>query len=402
MRRAPNSSSGFTFIELMIAAVIGAVLVACAAQVYSQGLHIAWQTSQKAELQQDFRAAANLMQHDISLAGAGALGQQGLANGAIALPNGAGSVVSVYPCTALTTCNYIIGAPVAYPSYPAGAPPTLYSIIPGPSLGITVDAAEGPTDIITVNYADANLPLNCYLGTMNAAATSVNFQLPAAWASSCVLPGNEVTPPSLIYSSTTNAAGLQVGDMIMFSTTNVGVVTGPVITCAPTGTNLSCFTVPFAVGDPGHVNQPAVASGSLLPLAGGNNLSAVRLISVTYYLTIPPASITPVNPSGIPTLMRIQSGQQPAPVAENVAYLKFTYDIINSSGVVTTALPSLPAGTSPTQITKVNIAHMSMRSQGRDTQSRSSLSKYGGYEGLDLQTSVAIRNMTMLQQYPIN
>jgi hypothetical protein len=30
------------------------------------------------------------------------------------------------------------------------------------------------------------------------------------------------------------------------------------------------------------------------------------------------------------------------------------------------------------------------------------LSLYGGYEGLDLQTSVAARNLTMLQEYPIN
>lgn len=401
MRRAHNSSSGFTFIELMISAAIGMVLVVSAAKLYTQGLHVAMVTSQKAELQQDFRAAANLMQHDIGLAGAGALGQQGLSNNAIAMPNGAGSTVAVYPCTALSTCNYINGAPVAYPQYPAGAAPTIYSIVPGPSLGITVTAAQGATDILTVNYADANLPLNCYVGTMNATGTQVTFQLPSTWASGCVLPSNELAPPSLVYSNTGNAAGLQVGDMIMFGFNAVGVVSGVAATCAPTGTNLSCFTVPFASGDPGHVNQPAVASGSLLQLASQTNLSAVRLISVTYYLTIPPSSITTVNPNGIPTLMRLQSGQQPAPVAENVIYLKFTYDVINN-GIVTANQPTLPVGTNPTMITKVNIAHMSMRSQGRDTQSRSAQSLYGGYEGLDLQTSIAVRNMTMLQEYPIN
>lgn len=401
MRRATNSSSGFTFIELMISAAIGMVLVVSAAKLYTQGLHVAWETSQKAELQSDFRAAANLLQQDISLAGAGALGQQGLSNNAIAMPNGVGSIVAVYPCTALSTCNYINGAPVAYPSYPAGSPPTLYSIIPGPNLGITVTAAQGPTDIITLNYADANLPLNCYIGTMNATGTSVQFQLPAAWAASCVLPSNEITPPSLIYSNTANAAGLQVGDLILFGFSAAGVVTGAASACAPSGTNLSCFNVPFAAGDPGHVNQPGVAAGSLLQLAGQTNLSAVRLISVTYYLTIPPSSINAVTPNGVPTLMRLQSGKLPAPVAENVIYLKFTYDVI-SGGVVTTNQPSLPAGTNPTMVTKINIAHMSMRSQGRDTQTRSSLSQYGGYEGLDLQTSIAVRNMTMLQQYPIN
>jgi hypothetical protein len=45
-------------------------------------------------------------------------------------------------------------------------------------------------------------------------------------------------------------------------------------------------------------------------------------------------------------------------------------------------------------ITKVNIAHMSMRSQQ---------TKYVGigYQGLDLQTSIAARNLTSQQEYPI-
>jgi hypothetical protein len=156
---------------------------------------------------------------------------------------------------------------------------------------------------------------------------------------------------------------------------------------------LACYQVPFATGDPGHINQPGVATGSLLQYAGAAVPSAVRLISVTYYLAIPAST-------GLPTLMRIQNGQPPAPVAENVVYLKFTYDVINSSGTVTANQATLPAGTTPSMITKINIAHMSMRSQGRDTSSKSSLSGYG-YESLDLQTSLAARSLTSQQQYPI-
>ena len=120
--------------------------------------------------------------------------------------------------------------------------------------------------------------------------------------------------------------------------------------------------------------------------------SAVRLLQITYYLAIPPST-------GLPTLMRIQGGQQPAPVAENVVYLKFCYDVYNA-GAISTCQSPLPAGTSPSMITKVTIEHMSMRSQGRDNWTRSTLAQYGGYEGLDLQTSIAVRNMTMLQEYP--
>lgn len=182
--------------------------------------------------------------------------------------------------------------------------------------------------------------------------------------------------------------------MILFGTKAVGVVTGAVATCPPTGTNTACFTVPFAGTDPGHVNQPTAPTGSLLQFVGAGApastaipVSAVRLLTVTYYLAIPPAT-------GLPTLMRLQSGKAPAPVAENVVYLKFTYDV-NNNGVVDANQATLPVGTNPSMITKVNIAHMSMRSQQ---------AKYTGvgYQGLDLQTSISARNLTSQQEYPIS
>jgi len=182
--------------------------------------------------------------------------------------------------------------------------------------------------------------------------------------------------------------------MILFGTKAVGIVTGAVTTCAPAAGNTACFTVPFAGTDPGHVNQPTAPNGSLLQFVGAGApvstaipVSAVRLLTVTYYLAIPPAT-------GLPTLMRLQSGKAPAPVAENVTYLKFTYDV-NNGGVVDANQATLPAGTNPGMITKVNIAHMAIRSQQ---------SKYTGvgYQGLDLQTSIAARNLTSQQEYPIS
>jgi prepilin-type N-terminal cleavage/methylation domain-containing protein len=162
MRRTSNSSRGFTFIEMMISAAIGLAMVAAAAQLYSKALTVNLVTSQRAQLQQDFRAAANLLQRDISMAGAGALGQQGLSTSAVGLPASTGTL-PVYPCTALTTCDYVNSLPVTYPVNPTGSTiPYLYSIIPGYDLGITVNAAQGPTDIITVVSADPTISLNCY------------------------------------------------------------------------------------------------------------------------------------------------------------------------------------------------------------------------------------------------
>jgi hypothetical protein len=361
-----------------------------AADLFSRAMKASWIASQRSELQQDFRAASNLLQRDISMAGSGALGQQGLSTSAVGLPAGTGTL-PVYPCSGLVTCNYINGAPVAYPTA-SGAPtvPFIYSIIPGPSLGITIDAAQGPTDIITVVSADVSLALNCYTSSIDAAATTVTFQLPSPLPSTCILPTGTVTPQPL------NAAviGLQQGDMILWGNNAVGVVTGAVTACAPTGTNTACFTVAFAATDPGHINQPGAVTGSLsqfvgpgLPASTAIPVSAVRLLAVTYYLAIPPAT-------GLPTLMRLQSGKAPAPVAENVVYLKFTYDVYDA-GAVDANQAALPAGTNPGMITKVNISHMSMRSQQ---------TKYAGigYQGIDLQTSIAARNLTSQQEYPIS
>jgi len=378
MRRKGHNTDGFTLVELMVSLAIGTLLLGSTVMMYRQAVNATWVTSQKAEMQQDFRAAANLLQRDISLAGSGGLGQQGLASNSTGLPTGAGSIVPVYPCST-TTCNYIKGAPVAFPTV-AGAP-YLYSIIPGYNLGITVNATEGPTDIITVAYADTSLALNCYNITVQS-ATQVLLQAPSSPLPTCVLPTGVAAIPLL------NAAGvgLQTGDMILFGQTAVGIVSN-ITTATPTTGNSSAFTVTFNAGDPGHINQPTVASGTMkqLPLGLSATLSAVRLMMITYYLDISPVD-------GVtPRLMRIQNGKAPVPVAENVTYLKFSYDVDNS-GTINTNQTSLPAGTTPNMITKVNILHMNIRSQLQGT----------GYQGLDLQTSISARNLTMGQEYPIN
>jgi len=382
MRRAPNPNSGFTLLELMISAFVGLLVIAGAVQLFSQVLKATWIASQKSELQQDFRAAGNLIQRDISMAGAGALGQQGLSYSAVGLPTGTG-IKSVYPCSS-TTCNYINGAPVAYPTT-SGAP-YIYSIIPGPSLGIIVPGSTtGPTDILTVVSADVSLALNCYTAAIDPTGTIVTFTVDAGppYPSTCILP-NGVAAPQLLNDP---VVGLQAGDMVLFGSNAIGVVTN-----TATGAGGS-YIITFAATDPGHINQPAAATGSLAqfvavgkPASSPIPVSAVRLLTVTYYLDISPwDGVTP-------RLMRVQSGKPPAPVAENVVNLQFTFNV-NNNGTISANQATLPAGTTPAMITQVNLAHMTMRSQ---------LPGITGYQGLDLQTSISARNMTSQQEYPIS
>jgi len=375
MRNAERTTRGFTLMELITAMALGLIVLGASATLYKQAITTNWVTSQRAELQSDFRAASNLLARDIAMAGSGSLGQQGLAAGAVILPS---ATVPVYPCSS-TSCNYDNGVPVAYPSQ-AGAH-YLYSVIPGPNLGITVNGQQ--SDILTVSYTDANLALNCY-NVAYVTATSFTFTLPAILPTTCILPNGVAAPQPL----NDAVVGLLPGDMIMFTTTNGPAAMG-VVSAVPTAATCAgqpCYTVAFAAGDPGHINQPGVASGSLLSLSGTAITSAVRLLVITYYLDLSPVD-------GVtPRLMRVQSGKAPVPVAENTTYLKFTYDV-NGGGTYYAAQSTLPAGTNPTMITKINIAHMVMRSQMKGV---------SGYQGLDLQTSVTPRNLTFGQEYPIN
>ena len=382
MRHADNTSRGFTLLELTISLALGLIVLAATATLFYQSVKVNWVTSQRAELQSDFRAASNLLQRDIGMAGSGSLGQQGLAAGSVAMPSGVGVTVPVYPCSA-SACTYDNGVPVAYP----GTAPAyyLYSVIPGPNLGITVNGQQ--SDIITLSYTDANLAMNCYTVSY-VSTTSLLFTLPAVLPSTCILPTGVAAPQPL----NAPVVGLQVGNMIMVTTTNgpaaVGVVSGPVVAgTTPCGaTTCTTYTVPFALGDPGHINQPAILTGTIASLAGQTLSSAVRMLVITYYLDISPMD-------GVtPRLMRIQSGQAPVPVAENVSYMKFTYDV-DSGGTYYAAQSTLPAGTNPTMITKINIAHLTMRSQ---------LPGMSGYQGLDLQTSITPRNLTFGQEYPVS
>jgi hypothetical protein len=263
----------------------------------------------------------------------------------------------------------------------------LYGIVPGNNVGIAVPG-QGATDILSISYMDVNFAINCYQVSMDATGTIATFTLPAPLPPTCVLPANLAAPQAL----NDGVVGLQTGDLLYFSVTigagvnaTTATAIGSVSSVAPGGLPNS-YTVKFNAGDVGHMNQPAAAGGSLKQLAGNTSGSANRLMMITYYLDISP------NDGVTPRLMRAVSGKNPVPVAENVTNLKFSYDLYNN-GAVLAGQNALPAGTAPTMITKVNIAHLTMRSQAPGAT---------GYQGLDLQTSICARNMTFQQEYPIS
>ena len=197
-RTSTNSSRGFTLIELLVSLALGMLVVGTAVKLFSQGLDATFVVSQRAEMQQDLRAASNLLLKDISLAGAGMPPGQG-----VALPSGT-AITSIYGCDQVGNC--IPGGGIAYPCSTNVGPciPTLYGVIPGWQLGIKPPGSPVNSDVITIVYTDQVFALNCYAVTfpVGGAINPVTFTAPVPTPPTCVLPPGLVNPqPSPIQSS---------------------------------------------------------------------------------------------------------------------------------------------------------------------------------------------------------
>jgi len=370
---------------------LGAIVLSAAGQIYIQGVSATWTVSQRAEMQQDFRAASNMLTTDLSMAGAG------LGNGAaIALPSG----TTPKYCCDQAGARYINGIAGTYPL--KSGTPYMYGLIPGYNKGPILNVSQGATDVVTVVYTDTNFYLNCYIPTVTAKGV-VTFSQPSGstpWAG--CLPNSSVSTPQAVNDS---ATGLVAGDLVLMTlggVTVVGEVTGTVTTGTSGGH--TSYVVPFANSDALSMNQTATGgglNGAALNAAGSASAAPCggtgpcRLMVVTYYID---------NTTTPPRLMRQVSGHTPMPVVENVAYMKFSYDLFNSSTATPAVNQPNPGsgdsndtasnGLYPNQITKINILNMAINSTGNG-----SIFANTGYQRMDLQTSVSARNLTFTNNY---
>ncbi len=402
--RLTTRETGFTLLEMMVSLALGAIVLASAGQIYIQGVSATWTVEQRAEMQQDFRAASNMLTTDLSLAGAG------LGNGvAIALPSG---TTPKYGCDQTGACHLNVGATTAVAgTYPLkGGTPYLYGLIPGYNIGPILNTTQGNTDAITVIYTDANFYLNCYIPTVTSkgVVTFAPPTSPATWATEGCLPNSSVSTPQAVNDT---AAGLTPGDLVLMTlggNTIVAEVTGAVT--ATTTAGVTKYAVPFAnfsgtTVDPlkmnqtptgGGLNAAAVGAAGSASAAPCGGTGPCRLLVITYYID---------NSGTLPILMRQISGHTAMPVVENVAYMKFTYDLFNSStgyaavscsnpGAATDGCSGASSGLLPNQITKINIQNMAMNST-----LNGSMFGTTGYQRMDLQTSVSARNLTFTNNY---
>ena len=273
-----NSQRGFSLLELMIASTLGIMVILAMTSLFRQGMNATFTVTQRAETQQNMRAAIELMSKDISMAGAG------LPSGGLQLPTAGGS--TKVACNQTGTCY------VPADTYPTGN--FMYGILPGFGNGVQSGAAitsapAAVNDSITSIYCDYNFPL-----------TNFAFSFPTT-TQATVGPAATITAgyPTNILA----AGGLNVGDLLFFLVSTPGAGTAgssqgtssaqtaavvAEITGIPNNT-----TINFASGDALNFNQTGANSlastiASLGPaLGGGNKVTVCRLNAVTYFLQVP-------------------------------------------------------------------------------------------------------------------
>jgi type II secretory pathway pseudopilin PulG len=372
--RLTKSQPGFSLLELTIAASLGLLVILAMTSLFRMGMSTTLTVTQRAETQQNMRAAIELLTKDISLAGSG------LPAGGLQLATAGGA--TKVACNQGGTC-YVPGD-IYNANYMTG-------ILPGfgngvQSSAIIAAAPAATNDSITSIYCDYNFPLSNFTFAFPTTTTAT-----ATVISGAVIPNNVLAP-----------GGLNVGDLMLFTVSSAGngttsQGTSAVQTAAAVGeiTGLSPGTPPtitFAPADPLNFNQAVGDANSLAyviknSMGGGTTVTACRLEAVTYFLQVPPAGGTVQTPR----LMRQVNGLTAAPVADNIINLQFSYDVISStSGLMNANLANvIAAGDSPALIQKVNMWVMgqSLTAGGNRNQS------------MYLASSVSTRNMSFCNSY---
>jgi prepilin-type N-terminal cleavage/methylation domain-containing protein len=372
-----KSQRGFSLLELMVASAIGLIAVMAMTQMFNMAMNATLTVTQRAETQENMRAAIELMTKDIGMAGAG------LPSGGLQLANAGGA--TKVACNQAGTC-YVPAD--TYPLSGGGAQNYMYGILPGFGNGVqnaaVITSAPPPVvnDSITSIYCDYNFPL-----------TNFSFTFPSATQATVAVINGAVTPNNILA-----PGGLNIGDLLLFTVgtpgngktaqgTSIAQTAAAVgeITGIPNNT-----TINFAAADALNFNQTGANSISSIAAAfvAGTTINVCRLYAVTYFLQVPAAGGTVQTPR----LMRQVNGLNAVPVADDIINVQFSYDVVNTVLGTISANQSNPigAGLSPALIQKVNIWVMGESiTQGGNKKSQS----------MYLASSVSARNMSFCNSY---
>jgi len=327
------ASHGFTLVEIMVALAIGMIVIASAMSLFSDAANAAFTVTQRAEMQQNARAAINNIAYDLRTA------STGMPQGGIPLPTGGGLPATKFACDASPACY------VANNTFPGQI---LYSIVPNTAGGPVITGRN--SDSITISYVDSSAQCTwCFDGTSTALVSLNSYNLASITKVGTTMV--VVPDPHLVCLVTNPVVGVQVGDILMLSNAN-GNALGLV-----TAVNNITGAITFADNDLLKMNQTTATAGNIIYALSNSGSPGtypptvmLRVLVITYYLQLP------VDPSGVtgqPRLMRQVNVASPAPVAEGIEDLQLTYDDFDDTAGV--AHNNLNTGILLNQIRKVNI-----------------------------------------------
>jgi hypothetical protein len=351
--RAPNRATGVGLLELMVAVALTLILLDAVFQFFNVMERTSAGVALMTQVNGSLRASMDLISRDLYAAGTA------IPIGGIPLPNGSGST------------------PVTRPGASGQVFPTnngvLSTITPGYGVSGTIDGE--PSDEVTLVTVDENWtnlpPLQISSMTSSTGnGYTVNVTIPA----SCVSPG---CIPSLSSSGTYN---VNVGDLLMFSTTGGLYALGMV-----TEVNTSSNTIYFD-SDPLGLDQVCAAQGCTgsidsLKEAGAypSGMALTKVDMITYY-------ISNTNPAHPYSLMRELNAAAPNPVSYGVNSLQFSYDLSTGVADLRNPNPSTPNEIRNVNLTVSGISNVPLPS--------------GQFFSNTLSSSVTIRNLEYVNQFP--
>ena len=372
-----KKQAGFTMIEFMIAMAVTLVVMGAAVAAFMDTTRTNQRVSAAADMNDNLRAALNLVRQDIVVAG------EGIPTGGISIPSGPGIAINRPGPAALT-----------FPQ------PFLPAITLGTALGPKVavltnaasaTAANSPTDEITLIYADNTLgldqapvnlpagpgvPTPC-AGSIKADTSSLTFDA----AAGCL---NLAAP--------TNTFTLNPGDLIMLSNING--------TAIQTVTSVAGQVVNFAKNnaiDKFGLNQTGALSGTLKqiqnkvpgssPVAYDGTYpptTATRIWMASYYLD------TLTDPKHI-RLVRQINFNQAQPVAEIIEALTFRYNFVDQN------IP--PTFFSNSAVVPVGLTENNIRAVNLFLGARASSGSPSNYQRDNMQTQISVRSLNYYNKY---
>jgi prepilin-type N-terminal cleavage/methylation domain-containing protein len=339
--RALRDDRGFTLVEMLLATTLTLVVLGLTMTTLMTAKNANDLGGMIMDANQNLRSGMTFMVRDIIQTA------NGVPIGGIPIPSGRGSTRVNRP------------GPVAGTQFPDTG--VLQAVTPGPGLGPRIEGQE--TDLITVLYADRSLPLDEFpLARVqnNGARVTVDNRTDISDASNRI----------------------RVGDLVLFSNALGNAI--------QTVTRVNGNVIRFEPGDPFNLNQPNAEAGTIRQLQANRTFpptTATRIVMSTYFID---ATTNPRQPR----LVRRTNFDAARPVALVVENLQVTYDLVDGSNTINTALINVAEPVAPqtaAQIRGVNL-FLAARSERTDGRNRRPFRT-------NLSTRVSIRSLAYVDRY---